>query len=142
MKPLLMIVLAVLLSCNSQPTGRQPENETARPDKEIATSPSGKGQKWQADDATKKNVAAMTEILADTTYADGTKKSLLYASLKERVDTLIKQCSMKGAAHDVLHVWLEKVLMDLKQLNEEDARYPDVFTALKKDVAGFYQQFD
>ena len=65
-------------------------------------------------------------------------------NLQAKIDTLVKECCMKGAEHDALHVWLEKVIKDLKELKEEDDddEYKEAYAALKKDVASFYQSFE
>ena len=99
-------------------------------------------KKWKADEATKKNVAAMMQIVADSTYTDAAKRVQLYTNLRARIDTLVQQCTMKGPEHDALHVWLEKVLEDLKELKVENPEHRKVYTTLKKDVGSFYQSFE
>lgn len=143
MKQLLIIVLAAFVSCNNQQTAEQHGNKTAS-DKEdkVATVPSNSGAKWKADEATKKNVSAMVQVVSDSTYADAGKRKQLYATLKAKIDTLVKECSMKGAEHDALHVWLENVLEGLKELKEEDDEYSEAYAALKKDISNFYQSFE
>jgi hypothetical protein len=143
MKSLLIIVLAAFISCTSQPSTEHQENKTANENKDtVATPPLNNGSKWKADEATKKNVAAMVQVVTDTTYADAAKRNLLYTSLQARIDTLVKECSMKGTEHDALHVWLDKVLKDLKEVKEDDDEYNEAYAALKKDVASFYQTFE
>lgn len=143
MKSILIIVLAAFISCTSQPSTEQQENKTANENKDrVATTPLNNGTKWKADEATKKNVAAMVQVVADTTYADASKRKLLYTNLQARIDTLVKECSMKGAEHDALHVWLEKVLKDLKEVKEDDDEYNEAYAALKKDIAVYYQYFE
>jgi len=50
---------------------------------------------------------------------------------------------MKGAEHDALHLWLEKVLKHVKELKEEETdEYGAAYAALKKDVESFYDFFE
>ena len=143
MKQLLIIFLVAFVSCADQTSTEQQENKTPNNNKDtLATAPLNKGSKWKADEVTKKNVAAMVQVLADTSYADGSKRMVLYTKLQARIDTLVKECSMKGAEHDALHVWLEKVLKDLKEVKEDNDEYNEAYAALKKDVASFYQSFE
>lgn len=143
MKQLLIMVLAACISCTSQQTAEQHENNTSNDNQdEVVTVPLNSGAKWKADEATKKNVAAMVQVVSDSTYADAGKRKQLCANLKTKIDTLVKECSMKGAEHDALHVWLEKVLKDLKELKEDDDEYSEAYAALKKDIANFYQSFE
>lgn len=143
MKSLMIIVLAASVSCTSQQSPERQENKiTIESTDTIAKVPLNNGNKWKADEMTKKNVAAMMQVVDDTTYADATKRKLLYTNLQAKADTLVRQCSMKGAEHEALHVWLEKVLRDLKELQEEDNKYSEAYATLKRDVASFYQAFD
>ncbi|MGN6165326.1 MAG: hypothetical protein ACTHOF_12370 [Flavisolibacter sp.] len=143
MKQLLIMVLAILVSCTSKQTAEQHENSAANDnEKKVVTVPSNNGAKWKADEATKKNVAAMVQVVSDSTYADAGKRKQLYTNLQTKVDTLVKECSMQGAEHDALHVWLEKVLKDLKELKEDDDEYSEAYAALKTDIESFYRSFE
>ena len=141
MKQLLLILLVAFASCTSRQRAEQREHKTDN-ENTVATVPLNNGAKWKADEATKKNVAAMVQIITDSAYADAAKRKELYTNLKAKIDTLVKECSMKGARHDALHVWLEKVLNDLKELEKSDNEYSETYTALKKDVENFYESFE
>ena len=143
MKQLLIMMVAALVSCNSQQAAEQHENNTANDGEDkVATIPLNSGAKWKADEATKKNVAAIVQVVSDSTYADAGKRKQLYTNLKTKIDTLVKECSMKGAEHDALHAWLEKVLEDLKELKEKGDEHNEAYAALKKDIANFYLSFE
>ena len=143
MKQLLIMMLAAFVSCNSQQTAEQHENNTANDsENKVATIPLNSGAKWKVDEATKKNVAIMVQVVSDSTYADAGKRKQLYITLANKIDTLVKECSMKGAEHNALHAWLEKVLEDLKELKKEDEKYNEAYTALKNNIANFYQSFE
>ena len=143
MKQLLIIFLAVFVSCTNQAAPEQQENKSAHDHMDtLATTPLNNGNKWKADEVTKKNVAAMAQVLADTKYAEASNSKLLYTNLQARIDTLVKECGMKGPEHDALHVWLEKVLKDLKEVKEGDDEYNEAYATLRKDVASFYQSFE
>jgi len=142
MKQLLLILMVAFVSCTSRQGAEQQENKPENKDENtVVTVPLNSGAKWKADEATKKNVEAMVQIISDSAYGDAAKRKELYTNLRAKIDTLVKECSMKGAGHDALHVWLEKVLKDLKELKDDD-EYSEVFTALKKDVENFYQSFE
>lgn len=84
----------------------------------------------------------MLLAINDVTFADAGKRKQLYTTLQAKADTLINECSMKGPEHDALHIWLAKVLTDIKELNEEDKAYAEAYAALKNDVESFYQFFE
>lgn len=143
MNQLLIILLVLIVSCTNRQSGEQQENKISNDSEKVAeTVPTNIGTRWKADEATKKNVTSMQQVVNDIAYADASKRSQLYANMKAKIDTLVKQCSMKGAEHDALHVWLEKVLKDLKKLKENDDDYKEAYATLKKDIENFYQSFE
>jgi hypothetical protein len=143
MKQLLIMALAVFVSCNSQQAAEQQGNNTVSENEDkVAIVPLNRGAKWKVDEATKKNVLAMVQVISDSTYADPGERKQLYTTLKAKIDTLVKACSMKGAEHDALHAWLENVLEDLKELKEEGDEYSEAYAALKTDILNFYQSFE
>ena len=82
------------------------------------------------------------EVVNDSSYADAAKRMQLYANLQSKIDRLVKQCSMNGAEHDALHVWLEKVMKDMKELKEENNNYSRVYAELKRDIERFNAFFE
>ncbi len=101
------------------------------------------GVKWKADDATRKNVKAMVETINNNANTGLQNKEKFVLQFQSAIDLLIKECKMKDADHDALHVWLENVLHDFKELKKEkDTEYLDAFAELKADVESFYTFFE
>ncbi len=107
-----------------------------------AAVPLNNGVKWEADAPTRTNVAALVRIINDPAYTDAKQRNQLYTNLQVQLDTLVRQCRMQGPAHDALHVWLEKVMSDVKELKDEEHEYSKVYSMLKSDVESFYQTFE
>ena len=42
--------------------------------------------------------------------------SVLAADLQAGLDKMVKECRMKGADHDALHLWLEPLMKDVTNL--------------------------
>jgi hypothetical protein len=99
------------------------------------------GAKWKADDLTRKNVAALTDVLNNKEYQIETNKDAFVKKFNGRLDTLVQECRMKGADHDALHLWLEKVIGDVKEV-KEGSDYTRAYTALHKNVESFYTFFE
>jgi hypothetical protein len=140
MKQLLILLAMFITSCNSSQPGEQQQNKPVNDKHSVATLQLNGGQKWKVDEPTRKNVAAMVRIVNDRSYQDSSKRNELYASIQSQIDTLVKECRMKGPEHDALHVWLEKVLKDVKDLKRDE--YTQAFAALAKDVNSFYDYFE
>ena len=101
------------------------------------------GGKHRADEATRRNVAAMVQIVNDSNNPGKENRAKLTNQLQTRIDTLVQQCKMSGPAHDALHTWLEKVLEDLKEIKEKEGdEYQKSYSTLKKDVESFYTFFE
>ena len=101
-----------------------------------------KGVKWKADEATRKNVAAFVNVINDSSNMEQNNRGQLAKQLQIRIDTLVQQCKMKGPDHDALHVWLEQVLHDLREVKAGDHDYQKSYAALKRDVENFYAFFE
>ena len=143
MKKLLILLTVAFTACTSQVKTEKKGNENPNEQENtITVIPLNNGNKWKADQATKKNVAAMVQVVNDGNYADTGKRRQLYANVQTKIDTLVIQCSMQGAEHEALHLWLEKVLKDMKKLKEESTEYREVHATLKKDIANFYAFFE
>lgn len=100
------------------------------------------GARWKADDATRKNVAAIVSVINDSSNMGQNHRAQLTRQLQIRIDTLVQQCRMTGPDHDALHVWLQQVLHDLKELKTGDHDYQVSFDALRQDVDSFYVFFE
>lgn len=143
MKHLLIITLVAVIGCTSQ---EKTEQESREETKEHVHSEMqlnlNNGLKWKADEPTKTNVAALLKVVNDGSIKTGSDRVQLFTSLQEKVDTLVRQCRMQGREHDALHVWLERVLNDMKELKEEQEDHPELFAVLKKDIESFYTYFE
>lgn len=49
---------------------------------------------------------------------------------------------MTGPANDALHVWLEKILQDVKEIREVKDAYARRYAFLKKNVESFYDYIE
>src|SRR5262249_24610984 len=101
MKQLLILLVAFIASCTNQQHVERQENKKAHDHENAIEAVSlNNGAKWKADEATKKNLAAMVQVVNDTTYGDDKNRQQLYASMQTKIDTLVDQCRMKGTVHE------------------------------------------
>lgn len=157
MKRLLLAFTAVTFllsaaSCNN--TGKQEASTEEAVHSHEAEEPAraeelslNNGQKWQTDQATGENVTFM-KTMADNFGAEPnpgtTQYQLLGNDMQKGLDKLIQQCTMKGAAHDELHKWLEPVIRNIKDLKgvTDSVRGQQLFTELKgrfENYGNFFQ---
>ncbi len=103
-------------------SGHEHEHEHAHehnaPVKELVLN---NGVKWQADESTKANVTALQAISSGFDAA-GEKTLEGYTStgkkLNEGVTQLVSACTMAGADHDALHLWLEPLMDSIHALEK------------------------
>ena len=145
----ILISLSLFVMACSNNASQVETTETGEADKHDATTSVvqhslqlNKGAKWKADEATRKNVAAIVNVINDSSNIGQNNRAQLTNQLQIRIDTLVQQCRMKGPDHDGLHVWLQQVLDDLQVMKADDHEYQKSYAALKKDVESFYAFFE
>lgn len=152
MNKILVILSFIMIACSNNASQEQTvdkdehkKHDTVTKEAHLSThttTHTNKGGKWKADEATKKNVAAIVKIINDGSNLGESNRAKLTMQLQAGIDTLVQQCRMKGPDHDALHVWLEGVLHDVKEMKEGDNDYQKSYAVLKKDVESFYTQFE
>ncbi len=143
MKNLLILITITLLACNSQEK-TEPEHSKHDKTSEDKTELLGlnNGNKWKADKNTKEHIKEIVLIINDSIYLKSNSKPQFISKMQNQVDALIKDCKMEGADHDTLHLWLQKVLKDLKEIKEEEDEHAEAYTNLKNSILSFYQFFE
>jgi len=141
MNKLIFFIALGFIGCGSPGTQEQKsENEEQERNEATSALQLNKGTKWKADSITHVNVAALTQLVNDSSYRDDKNVASLILRLQTRLDTLVQQCKMTGPAHEALHSWLKPVLHDTKELKE--GQYDLKHEQLRKDVQSFYDYFD
>jgi len=75
--------------------------------------------KWAANEETTEGVRKMRYILNHTEIGPKMNFNELGNQLKSEINVIIKECSMKGASHDNLHVFLMPLIEKVDALREE-----------------------
>ncbi len=141
MNKLMVLIAFVFTACtgtmqedNNSKEATQVENEKEN----VTTLQLNNGAKWKLDEATKKNVAALKQIVNDTT-----RKAELASALQSGLDTLVSQCKMKGPDHDALHQWLEPFMHAVKELKEDDeSERQEAMVTIRKELENFDMYFE
>ncbi len=99
-------------------------------------------QKWNADDATNSNVDRIVDVATDKRYEDVQMRDQFLTEMQSALDRLVKECKMKGADHDALHVWLERVMGDVKKIKADSENYTSNILQLRSDVLVYSKYFN
>ena len=102
------------------------------------------GIKWSANTETTDGVREMLTLINvnKSTTTDDYKK--LGIALNDVKNTVVKECTMKGASHDNLHVWLHPLIEKIELLQKvENAEKGEQLTSnIKMHLEGYYDNFN
>lgn len=149
----LMVVL--FLACNSEKktdstdavqTETTHEHSTAEEAPNVGLA-LNKGNKWQSDESTWMHAANLNALVNDfQKKKDRNMDSyqVFAAAMQEELGGLVKDCKMKGADHDALHLWLEPIMKDLNDLKKAAtaSEAKPLADALSANVQKFNQYFE
>ena len=99
------------------PTGDHPTGEHRTGDVELTLND---GKKWQLDDYTSTALNTMSDAFesVDASKLDPLTLKAAGASLKKNIDEMIQGCTMTGAGHDQLHVYLNGLVPAVNSLGK------------------------
>lgn len=98
------------------------------------------GQKWKVDDNMMAHIRNMEKEVTTFDKEKPENYQVLADNLKENLDLLTSNCTMKGQAHDELHKWLLPYI-DLVD-NFSDGKTNDQFTEIQHSFITFNQYFE
>jgi len=76
--------------------------------------------KWEANLETTEGVSKMQELLKGQTTSSIEDYHQLASKLNGVKNKVVKECTMKGASHDNLHIWLYPLIEKISALSETD----------------------
>ncbi len=102
------------------------------------------GIKWQANLETTNGVGAMLSLIGGSKLSSRNDYKKLGDGLNEIKNTVVKECTMKGASHDNLHIWLhpltEKIALLQKIENQKDGA--QITSNIKEHLEAYYDYFE
>ncbi len=119
--------------------------ETKRPDDTwINDMELNNGTKWKANKETTDGVMAMLTLINENKKWNTVEYKKLGDDLNEVKNTVVKECTMKGASHDNLHVWLHSLIEKIEMLQRTESNNEGEYLAydIKNHVEGYYKYFN
>ena len=124
----LFILFTVLLGCQDQKNAEHPAIEEKPPQQHTSQRPDpmawesniqlDNGQPWKANKETSTGVQHMLLLLQEKSIASREDYQKLGEDLAEELNILIAECTMKGASHDNLHIYLKPLIVHIAELKE------------------------
>lgn len=101
------------------------------------------GKKWKLDEATRNNIDSIKKTVQTVAVSKEKDYAKAATDLENDANRLVSQCRMSGKDHDMLHMWLESFLSDLKQLKTgSKEEQPMAFAKIETSVNGFSDYFE
>ena len=101
------------------------------------------GKKRKLDEATRNNIDSIKKTIQPAASGQQKDYAKVAADLENYANRLVSQCRMSGKDHDMLHLWLENFLSDLKQLKTASKEeQPIVFAKIETLVKEFGDYFE
>lgn len=102
------------------------------------------GTKWEANPETNTGIATMSKLVAETKTHYMEDYRNLGNALNEVKNSIVKECTMTGASHDNLHVFLHPLIQKIELLQKTDNT--DAAAKIKESINGhlksYYTYFD
>ncbi len=100
--------------------------------------------KWQANIETTEGVMKMLSLIEENQTINIEDYIKLGNSLNEVKNTVVKECTMEGASHDNLHVWLHPLIKKIELLQKiQNAEEGAQLTSnIKMHLEGYYDYFN
>jgi len=100
--------------------------------------------KWQANIETTEGVMKMLSLIEENKTINIEDYIKLGNSLNEVKNTVVKECTMEGASHDNLHVWLHPLIKKIELLQKiQNAEEGAQLTSnIKMHLEGYYDYFN
>ena len=102
------------------------------------------GAKWEANPETNEGVAKMKSALAQSHPKELNAYHELAETLNNDKNFVIKECTMKGASHENLHVWLLPLINKIDALKEvktlEEAH--QIYKSIEQNVNAYDTYFE
>ena len=144
---IVLLCLSILtVSCKNNSDGKI-ETEVssvaqahAHGDEEIQLN---QGQKWKVDAEMLSIIRTMENDVASFKGSELAEYNSLSEKLKNNIDLLTSNCTMKGQAHDELHKWLLPYIDSVKELSEakDETTASAQLLKVKKSFAQFNEYF-
>lgn len=128
-KSIFIILLIVTVSCKNSDKQEEVKNPSGTVNEKAETGLStqlmdeiqlNNGSKWEANIETTEGVEKMQELLKTQTTSSIIEYHLLASKLNDVKNELVKECTMKGASHDNLHLWLYPLIEKINTLSNVD----------------------
>ncbi|MEO9144129.1 MAG: hypothetical protein ABI237_01105 [Ginsengibacter sp.] len=105
------------------------------------------GAKWKADTMTNRHLVAiktMANMFKVAPFPAAEKYQILGSDLQAGFNSMIKDCTLKGAPDEALHKWMLPILRQAQELKNitDTAKARPIFDSLDQRINIYYDYFE
>lgn len=146
-----LMIMAILLASLTSMCGTERDLETEHTEviheehpQELALNGT---ERWKADEPTNRHMAQLQgmvqEFNAQAEHTSAGAYNDLGQAMKAEMQELFKDCRMKGAAHDMLHVYLMPLVEDVNLLaGNDEHQSEEAFARVSARLKEYNQYFE
>ena len=147
-KILVFICITVFLfACNQSSVSNGAEEAHHHDASESTELTLNNGAKWQADSNTNRHLAGiktMANMFRVAPFPTADRYQIFGSDIQMKLDTLVRDCTLKGAPDEALHKWMMPILRqsrDLKTISDT-AKARLIFDSLDNRINIYYDYFE
>ena len=137
----------LFLSCNQSATQKEPIENGKQEIHENTELTLNNGAKWQADTSTNRHLVSiktMANMFKVAPFPGVEKYQILGADIQAGFNSMIQDCTLKGAQDEALHKWMLPILHqagELKNVTDTAIARP-IFDSLDQRINIYYDYFE
>jgi hypothetical protein len=148
MKKILFIVFSTifLVACNQGVNKNESTENSTNDQNETTELTLNNGAKWQADSMTNRHlieIKTMANMFKVAPFPAVEKYQILGSDLQASFNSMIKDCTLKGAPDEALHKWMLPILnqaQELKNVSDTATARP-IFDSVDHRINIYYDYF-
>lgn len=149
MKKILFVLFsaALLLSCSQSSNQKGQGEDIDQVPHETTGLTLNNGAKWKADTMTNRHLVRLKTI-ANMFKVDPRPSieqyHILGSDLQKGLDSMVQDCTLKGAPDEALHEWMHPILRQIRELKnvQNSAIAQPVFDSLDQRLNLYYDYFE
>lgn len=119
-KLILLFTIAALAACNNNQPQEEEKTENHQSHSSSTEAGLNEGQKWKANPETTTGIENMKLHIRNFEEEQSGDYPQLQKQLQDEFSVIINKCTMKGEAHDQLHVYLMPLKGQINRLSGEN----------------------
>ena len=149
MKKIFLILFSstLFLACNQSSNQKEPAETHDHDTHETNELTLNNGAKWKADSSTNRHltgIKTMANMFKIAPFPSADRYQMLGSDIQAKLDTMVQDCTLKGAPDEALHHWMLPILRQARELKTitDTAQAKPIFDSLDQRINIYYDYFE